>query len=137
MRDQLSLQIAEDGADPERIDTLTGHLRRELLQLDVEDVTLARGGPAPDGARAIDLAMIGGLIVSLGSSAASLKDIVTVVRKWLTRGDGVRRTIKIDIDGDSLELSEVSVAEQDRLIEMFIQRHAGGEDGRWPASAKP
>jgi hypothetical protein len=75
----------------------------------------------------VDLAMIGGLIVSLGTSAASLKDVVTVVRGWLSRGAGARRTLKLQIDGDSLELSEVSAAEQDRLIELFIRRHAGDE----------
>ncbi len=127
MNDQLTLHIAEDGADAERIDALTGNLRRELLELDVDDVQPAPGGPAPDGARAVDLAMIGGLIVSLGTSAASLKDVVTVVRGWLSRGAGARRTLKLQIDGDSLELSEVSAAEQDRLIELFIRRHAGDE----------
>ena len=127
MNDQLTLHIAEDGADAERIEALTGHLRRELLELDVDDVQPARGGPAPDGARAVDLAVIGALIVSLGSSAASLKDVVTVVRGWLSRGAGAKRTLKLQIGGDSLELSEVSVAEQDRLIEMFIRRHAGDE----------
>lgn len=133
MTAELSLQIAEDGADDERIDDLTGHLRRELLQLDVDDVVAARSGAVPDGTRALDVAAIGGLLVSLGASAASIKDVVTVVRGWLSRGGGVRRTVKIEIDGDSLELSEVSAADQNRLIELFVQRHGGDGSERWPA----
>ena len=42
-------------------------------------------------------------------------------------GDGVRRTVKIEIDGDTLELSEVSAAEQNRLVDLFVRRHSGDE----------
>jgi hypothetical protein len=134
MSAQLSLHIAEDGADAERIDALTGHLRRELLQLDVEDVSAVPGGPAPDGARAIEVAAIGALLVSLGSAAGGLKEVVTVVRGWLSRGDKVRRTVKIEIGGDTLELSEASVADQDRLIDIFVRRHTvTGASGDQPA----
>jgi hypothetical protein len=38
--------------------------------------------------------------------------------------------VKIEIEGDTLELSEVSVAEQDRLITLFVSRHSRGEGGR-------
>ena len=127
MSAQLSLHIAEDGADAERIDALTGHLRRELLQLDVEDVTAVPGGPAPDGARVVDVAAIGALLVSLGGAAGGLKEVVTVVRGWLSRGDKVRRTVKIEIGGDTLELSEASLADQDRLIDIFVRQHTGSE----------
>jgi hypothetical protein len=130
MSAQLSLHIAEDGADAERIDALTGHLRRELLQLDVEDVTAVPGGPAPDGARVVEVAAIGALLVSLGGAAGGLKEVVTVVRGWLSRGDKVRRTVKIEIGGDTLELSEASLADQDRLIEIFVRQHAGTEARR-------
>jgi hypothetical protein len=36
------VQLGEEGADAERLDTLTGFLRSELLKLDVEDVTALR-----------------------------------------------------------------------------------------------
>jgi hypothetical protein len=39
MVSELRIQLSESGADAERLDTLTGFLRRELLQLDVADVT--------------------------------------------------------------------------------------------------
>jgi hypothetical protein len=66
---------------------------------------------------------LGGLVVSLGRTAAGLTDVITAIRRWLSRGDGVRRTVKIQIDGDVLELSEVSAAEQDRIVDLFVQRH--------------
>ena len=130
---RVAVQLDEEGADAERLDALTGRLRQELLRLDVDDVRRAAGGPAPDGARAVDAAAIGALVVSLGSTAVGLKEVVTVVRGWLSRGDGVKRTVKIQIDGDTLELSEVSAAEQDRLVALFVDRHGSGSTGARPA----
>ena len=127
MGGRLELQLAEDGADAERLDTLTTLVREELLHTDVEDVRRTQGGEAPPGTRAIDVVALGGLVVTLGRAAAGLRDVMGVLRGWLSRGDGVRRTVKIEIDGDVLELSEVSAAEQNRLIELFIGRHGGDE----------
>lgn len=121
----MTLEVAEDGADPERIDVLAGYLRQELLQLDVGDVVRAQDGAAPPGSRGIDVAAIGALLVTLGGAATNLNEIVTVVRGWLSRGGAARRTVKISIDGDVLELSEVSAARQDELIGLFLRRHSG------------
>jgi len=126
----LRLQLAEDGADAERLDALTGMLRGELLQLDVEDVTALRAGEPPAGARGLDVAAVGGLLVGLGGSADGLRSVISAVRAWLARGGGTRRTVRLEIGGDALELSEATVADQDRLIGLFISRHAAGEAGR-------
>jgi len=122
----ITIEIAEDGADAERIDALTGYLRQDLLQLDVAEVRRAAAGPPPPGTRGIDVAAVGALLVSLGGAATSINEIVTVVRGWLSRGSGVKRTVKLTIDGDVLELSEASLAEQDRLVDLFVRRHSGG-----------
>ena len=44
MDGELHLQISEEGADAEQLAVLTGYLRAELLQLDVEDVTAPQTG---------------------------------------------------------------------------------------------
>ena len=127
MDSEVRLQLSEDGADAERLGMLTGYLRRELLQLDVEDVSAARAGDVPPGARAIDAVALGGLVVSLGHAATGLEAVVAAVRRWLSGGDRVRRTVRIEVGGDTLELSAVSVAEQDRLVNLFVRRHTGDE----------
>jgi hypothetical protein len=127
MDGEIRLQLAEDGADAERLDALTGYLRRELLQLDVEEVSRVQAGEVPPGARAIDVLALGGLVVSLGRAATGLQQVVAAIRRWLSSGDGIRRTVKIEIDGDILELSEVSLAEQDRLVDLFVRRHSADE----------
>jgi hypothetical protein len=35
----------------------------------------------------------------------------------------------LEIGGDALELSEASVADQQRLIELFVSRHAARDGG--------
>jgi hypothetical protein len=121
---ELRIQLSEDGADAERLASLTGFLRQELLQLDVQDVTALRQGEPPPGSRAFDVAAVGALLVSLSGSVQALHAVVSSVRRWLARGDGVRRTVRLEIGGDTLELSEATVADQDRLIELFVRRHA-------------
>jgi hypothetical protein len=127
--DELRVQLGEEGADAERLDVLTGFLRRELLELDVQDVTALSAGRPPAGTRAVDVAAVGALLVTLGKSAEGLRAVVAAVRKWLARGSTVKRTVRLEIGGDVLELSEATAADQDRLIGLFVSRHSisGGE----------
>jgi hypothetical protein len=47
-----------------------------------------------------------------------------VIRDWLRRGQGTGRAVRLELGGDALELSQASAADQERLIEVFIRRHA-------------
>jgi len=124
---ELRLHLSEDGADAERLDALTGFLRQELLQLDVEDVSALPSGEPPPGSRGFDVVAVGGLLVTLSRSAEGLRAVVLAVRKWLARGEGTRRTVRLEIGGDVLELSEATAADQRRLVDLFVRRHAAGD----------
>lgn len=119
----LSLFLSEEGADSERVDTLSRYLRTELLELDVADVTALSAGEAPAGTRSGVVAVIGGLLVDLGDATTGIAAVVTAVREWLKRGETPRRTVRLELDGDVLELTQPSPADQERLIELFISRH--------------
>ncbi|WP_406510081.1 hypothetical protein [Streptomyces sp. NBC_00212] len=123
---QLRLLLAEEGADAERLDALTGFLREELLRCDVEDVLALRSGSAPPGARSLDMAVIGGLLVSLGHTTDGLATVVAAVRSWLNRTGGTRRAVRLELDGDVLEIADATTTEQDRLVDLFIGRHISG-----------
>jgi hypothetical protein len=137
MDGELRVQLSEEGADAERLDALMGYLREELLQLEVEDVTALRVGQPPPGARAFDVAAVGGLLVALGSSAEGLRSVVSAIKRWLGRGEATRRMVRLEIGGDALELTEATAADLDRLIGLFVDRHAVAEGEQWAANERP
>lgn len=124
--DVLRLQLSEEGADAQRLDELTGFLRQELLQLDVDDVTAVPAGEPPPGARGLDAVTTGGLLVALGSAAQGLGAVITAITAWRARGGKAHRKVLLDIGGEALELSDATAADQDRLIALYIDRHATG-----------
>lgn len=123
----MRLQLSEEGADAERLAALTGYLRSELLQLDVEDVKALPAGEPPPGARGFNAATVGALMIALGQSAEGLRSVVSVIRGWLQRDGGKGRAVRLELGGDALELSQASTADQERLIELFVRRHTTGE----------
>jgi hypothetical protein len=123
MGGELRLHLSEEGADAERVAMLTGYLRAELLQLHVEDVTALQAGEPPPGSRVFGVATAGALLIALGQSAEGLRSVVSAIRDWLRRGQGTGRAVRLELGGDALELSQASVADQERLIELFIRRH--------------
>ena len=125
MAEHLMVSVDEGRADSERMEQLTLALRRELLQLDVEDVEPVRKGPAPDGTRAIDVAAVGTLLVTLTSSAAALTGVVNTVRGWLAQGSQ-GRTVELTIGDKTLKLAGASDEQQDQLIREFLRSTGGG-----------
>jgi Effector Associated Constant Component 1 len=111
-------------ADAGELDEATLQLRRELLELDVEDVKRPSAGPPPPGTRAVDAGLVGSLVVT--ASRELVGAVVRAVAGWLARRPD--RSVKLAIGDDSIEVTDPSAEEQRRLIEAFLARHA-------PASA--
>lgn len=124
----LRVQLTEEGADAERLDTLTSFLRQELLRLDVAAVTRIPAGEPPSASRGVGAVAVDGLLVGLGSAAKGLAAVISAIQSWLSRGAGGHRHVRLEIAGDVLELSEATTADQVRLIELFISEHASGEE---------
>jgi hypothetical protein len=123
-RGELTVEAeATADTDAEELAQLTNHLRDELLGLDVDAVYSATGGQAPDSSKGIDLLAAGGLVVRFVLRQDLLQSIIDGVRSWLGRQHA--RSIKLTLDGDSLELTRVTSAEQDRLVELWVMRHGG------------
>lgn len=118
---QLRLKVDDEDADPEQLADLTARLRDELLDLDVEAVERPGEGLPPPGTRAAELVAVGTLLASFVKPDL-LMGIVSAVRSWL--GGSGRRTVKLEIDGDLLELTGVSPKEQQRLTDEWLRRHA-------------
>ena len=116
---EVSTGLGPDADDAE-LEERTIELRQELLALDVQDVRRPPGGPAPEGARAGgETALLATLLVTAGQQAITL--VVGTVAQWLSRGKD--RTARLKIGDDSIELTDVSAADQRRMLEAFLARH--------------
>ena len=132
MSSALAIELTETGSDPERIDELTTRLRGELLDLDVEAVERVSAGPAPDGSRAIELAAIGALLVTVEQSGELVAKVVNTIREWLKRDPEPTRTVKISLGNRVIELTAASNEQQDRLIAEFVRAGGGAAAGSGP-----
>ena len=97
-------------------------MRRQLLELDVEAVDRPRTEAPPPGARAVEAAALGGLLVTL--APAVLEGVVATIRSWISRSRGRSATLRLG--DDVIEIEEASSEQQDRLIEAFLARHTEG-----------
>jgi len=117
---KLGIQVGELDADPDEVAEATLQLRRELLDLDVGAVEVPRAGQAPPGTRGVGPAALGGLVVSMAKPEL-LGAVIAAVRSWLSRSQ--RRSIKLALGDDVLELTGVSSGEQRRLADEWLRRN--------------
>jgi hypothetical protein len=115
----IQVELGPD-ADDEEVAEATLQLRRELLDLDVDSVDLPTAGQPPPGTRGVELAALGALLVSVTQSQL-LTPVLAAIRSWL--GGGPQRSIKLELEGDTLELTGISSTEQRRLVDEWLQRH--------------
>jgi hypothetical protein len=115
----IQVELGSD-ADDEEVAEATLQLRRELLDLDVDSVDLPTAGQPPPGTRGVELAALGALLVSVTQSQL-LAPVLAAVRSWL--GGSPQRSIKLELEGDTLELTGISSTEQRRLVDEWLQRH--------------
>jgi hypothetical protein len=116
----LRLEI-EGPEDAERVEQLAASLRRELLDLGVDGVDRATDGAAPEGARAVEVLAVGALLVKIARSAGDAAKVVAFLRRWSGRSG---RSIKLTVDGDTIEVTAASSEQQERLIDAWIERQA-------------
>jgi hypothetical protein len=119
---QVAIEVdAGASADAEELDALTAQLQCELQELDLEAVERVRHGQAPPGARAVDVLALGTLLVTI-ARPVMLSSAVEVVRCWLSGRS--QRSVKLEIDGDVLEVTGLSTDDQRALISAWLARNA-------------
>jgi len=119
----IELQGGSD-IDEEELAGLTSRLRVELLDLDldVDSVEPVVAGEVPAGSKGVGLLAVGGVLVRFALRSDVLQHLVAGVRSWLGRQR--IRSVKLILDGDTCEVTGLSSADQERLIDLWIARHA-------------
>jgi hypothetical protein len=119
---RLGLCVETDSeADFEELAGLAVDLREQLLELDIECADPVIAGQAPPGTRAGEIVVAGALTVMLALSKKLLTALTETVQSWVSLGGG--RSVKLEIDGDVLEVTGVSRRDQRALIHAWIDRH--------------
>lgn len=111
------------GADAGDMTRLLGSLRAELRDLDIQSIRQA-AATAPDGSKSGGLPSADQLVVGVATSPDVLTSVIGWIRAWLGRNRA--RSAKLSIDGDIIEVTGVSSAEQQRLIDLWVSRHGAG-----------
>lgn len=117
----MKIVLSDDGATPEDLDREVARVRRELLRYDVDSVSVATEHGL-DGSRGIDVAQAGALVVMLAPTIKLLGGVLDVVKFWL--GTRVQRSVKVEIDGDVLEITGAARADVRKIVDGFVGNHA-------------
>ncbi|MEU1038314.1 hypothetical protein [Streptomyces sp. NPDC005907] len=103
--------------DEDELRWLSSQLRRSLLELDVVDVRLARSASGvPSGSKSSELIAAGTVVVT--AAPFILRQVLQLADTWLKNRPV--RSIKVELDGHTIELSDASVVERERLIDAFL-----------------
>jgi hypothetical protein len=119
---RLALRIdADPEADAAELAELAVDLREQLLELDIESADHVTVGQAPPGTRAGEILVAGALTVMLAQSCGLLTALIETVQSWVSRSG--ERSVKLEIDGDVLEVTGITRKDQRELIQIWIDRH--------------
>jgi hypothetical protein len=118
---ELVLQVCPaPGDDAGELAELSGWLRGELLDLDVQGVDQLPTEAVPTGAKGV-AAIAGWLLVQLGPEA--LRVVLSKVADWVTRND---RVVEVSYGGDTLKLGRATRQQQEMIIDGWLARHPAG-----------
>jgi len=129
MDTRLRVSLGEVGADDLRLDLLHRQVREDLREVEDLDVRAWQDSDATSiqaGTRSLGPAEISALSVAVLGSGG-LTALVTALRAWLGRGHVVPRTVRLEIDGDCIVLEGADTDERERLLRVFLDRHASAE----------
>ena len=120
-----TVRVTEGDGDPERVANAAESLRLDILTLDAVTVSSTPADPedVPDGARVVDPAEVGELVVLSGSSAEVVRQLITIVASW-RRSRQVSRTGSVEVEiGDArISFTNPTAEQQERLVDAFIKR---------------
>lgn len=111
------------GADDEHMTRLLGSLRAELRDLDIQSIRQSSAA-APADSKSGGLPSPDQLVVGVATSPDVLTSVIGWIRAWLSRTGA--RSAKLSIDGDTLEVTGLSTADQQRLIDLWVSHHGTG-----------
>ena len=91
----LFVELSVDGGDSGELDDLTRQLAREVNELDVERVEQVSEGESPVGTKALDMAAIGQLAVTLAPTLVG--PLFDLLKSWVERKPSTPVKIRVKV----------------------------------------
>ena len=92
---QLMVEVVLDGGDTNELDALTRQLWMEMEELNIDSIERVSNGPAPQGTKAVDLAAIGQMAVTL--APAIIPPLFELLKSWVERKPSTPVKIKVKV----------------------------------------
>lgn len=126
MSDSACLVLLRIVLDERADDTEIGDAAQSILaemRETVPAMSVIRSTPGDPGTKDAGQLISGGqILLSLLASGGVLATLIASTQGWLLRNVG--KEVEIDLGGDKLRLKGISSAAQDKLVEVFLARHA-------------
>ena len=117
---ELIIELSLEGGDGDRVelDELTRQLRAEVQELNIDAVDQVFAGVAPEGTKAVDLAAIGQMAVTL--APAIIPPLFGLLKSWVERKPSTPVKVKVRVGKRTAQIeydpTKTSAKDLDALI---------------------
>src|SRR5687767_8687144 len=92
---ELLIELSLEGGDRAELDELTRQLRAEVEDLNIDSVEQVSAGVAPEGTKAVDMAAIGQMAVTL--APAIVPPLFDLLKSWVERKPSTPVKVKVKV----------------------------------------
>ncbi|HJR81985.1 MAG TPA: hypothetical protein VJ821_18065 [Anaerolineales bacterium] len=92
---ELLIELSLEGGDPEELDELARQLRAEVEELNIDSIEQVSAGSAPQGTKAVDMAAIGQMAVTLAPTI--VPPLFDVLKSWVERKPSTPVKVKVKV----------------------------------------
>lgn len=116
---ELFIELALEGGDVAELDELTRQLRSEVGELNVDSIEQVATGIAPPGTKAVDLAAIGQMAVTL--APAVIPPLFDLLKSWVERKPSTPVKIRVKVGKRTAQIEYDPTKTSPKELEALIK----------------
>jgi len=116
---ELLIELSLEGGDATELDELARQLRAEVAELNVDSIQQISLGAAPAGTKAVDMAAIGQMAVSL--APAVVPPLFDLLKSWVQRKPSTPVKVKVKVGRKTAEIEYDPTRTSAKDLELLIK----------------
>jgi hypothetical protein len=116
---ELLIELSLEGDDVAELDELTRQLRSEVGELNVDSVEQVSAGIAPPGTKAVDLAAIGQMAVTL--APVVIPPLFDLLKSWVDRKPSTPVKIKVKVGNRTAQIEYDPTKTSPKELEALVK----------------